>query len=71
MANLGLEWEVTDEDIAQALQENCSPNGENDILEVREFLDFERVANAALYGDTIEEQFNYAQANILEQIRAQ
>ena len=64
-------WEVTDEDIAVALQENCSPNGENDILEVRGYLDLYRVENAALAGDSIEDQSDYAIENILIQIREQ
>ena len=64
-------WEVTDEDIAMALQENCSPNGENDILEVRSYLDLSRVENAALAGDSIEDQSDFAIENILSQIREQ
>ena len=69
--NNSIAWEVTDEDIAMALQENCLPNGENDIAEVRSFLDLKRVEQSALEGDSIEEQSDYAQEDILSQIREQ
>jgi len=64
-------WEITDEDIAMALQENCSPNGQAEINEVREFLDPTRVENAVLQGDSIEDQSDLAQEDILSQIREQ
>jgi len=68
---MSLAWEVTDEDIAEALAETCKPNGEEEVKEVRTYLDLDRVEKAALYGDSIEKQAEYASVDIFEQIREQ
>lgn len=61
-------WEVTDDDIALALQEMGLPNGNADIQEVRGFLDCDAVEHAALKSDTLEKQSANALEEIINQI---
>ena len=68
---MSLAWEVTNEDIVEALKQNCSAHEESDVLEVRSYLDEDRVQKAILHSDDIEIQCDYAQEEILKQIREQ
>ena len=65
---MSLAWETTDTDIEQALTNLYLPNGENDVAEVFEYLNLNEVENAALYGDDMFEQTDYAIEEIENQI---
>ncbi len=71
---MGLAWEVTAEDVNTALNQmgNISQfNEEREELcdEILIFLDDEEVESAALYGNDIDTQSNYAIEEIKKQIK--
>ncbi len=65
---MSLAWETSDTDIEQALGNIGMPNGENDVEEVREYLDTDQVECAALYGTDMFEQTDLAIEDIEQQI---
>lgn len=65
---MSLAWETSNTDVEQALT-NCGlPNGENDVAEVMEYLDTDAVECAAMYGDDMFEQTEFAIQDIEHQI---
>ena len=69
-------FEVTDEDVANVLASNPLeiPLAPGETLEARaaelfELLDFGEIEDAALYGDTLDEQTDYANDEIARQLR--
>lgn len=61
-------WEVSNDDIALALQEMSLPNGDTDVEEVRDFLDCDAVEHEALKSNTLEKQSANALQEIINQI---
>lgn len=61
-------WETSDADIGQALDNLALPNGETDVEEVREYLNLYQVECAALYGEDMFEQTDFAIEDIECQI---
>jgi len=61
-------WETSDTDIEQALGNLSMPNGENEVEEVREYLDTDQVESNAMYGADMFEQTDLAIEDIECQI---
>lgn len=61
-------WEVTPEDVMQALDNLQIPYDEDKVDEVLDLLDLDRVEKEALRGDDMNEQTEYALREIEDQI---
>ena len=67
---MSMAWETTTEDIEQVLEnEGFDGNIIDEFLDnLHSNIDHERVEEAALYGDEMEEQTDYAYSNIRDQL---
>jgi len=66
---MALAWEVTEEDIQEALSELGLNSDDSSIEEVKTYLDRDVVEKAALYGSSMEDQIKYAAESISAQIK--
>jgi len=70
-----LAYQVTDEDLINVLSSNArtAEHAQTPVEtlagEVVSLLDFEEIESAALYGDTLDEQTDYANDDITRQLR--
>ena len=63
---MSLAWETTVEDVWGVLRHY---GGKHDYQTILNMLDYGRIEKAALYGDEMEQQTNYAFAEIERQLR--
>ena len=64
-------WEVTDDDIRTALKNLGVRATQANINRAADLLDYDAVEKAALYGDELDEQAEYALKEIMDQLRGQ
>jgi hypothetical protein len=65
---MSLAWETTNEDVATVLRVHNVNLRQNKLEEVSTNLDFDAIEQAALAGDEIDEQTNYAYQEIEDQL---
>lgn len=66
---MSMAWEVTDEDIETVLERLGASHGPEHIEEARDALDCEAVEKAALYGNSMNEQIEYAYDEMAAQFK--
>ena len=65
---MSLAWETTTEDVINVCRNNGEKISEDKASEIHDQLDMDKIEKAALRGDDMDEQIDYAYIEIWEQI---
>ena len=63
-----IDWEISDDDIALALQDLSLPNGQLDIEEARKLIDEDEIINKVMEYSTLEEKSLIAHELLVNQL---